>query len=349
MNIINNNTLDISSSSVMANGIIDTHLVSSNTPNFTNRTQFSHQRNSVRALSSSIWHNHPKVGNIAHSHMIQSMPQHERTCEKKNIEVLKHYTKTSSVNSMVESSTKQTSCKRNSRENATQSSKSRDDGVEYRLYVINNRRMNGAEVFNDINNISASSIDHFCNNPQMPSSSSSNVHESQQFIIPVSLTNNVVAESCQIEEDALRCNNNSSNNDNLVNINRMSVVECQNQQIIDNEDIKSAVDSNSVIITSAIDTNPTSSSSTPSKTKYSNEIVTLRGKRRRNRRDRRLARIRALSASGSTNEILPDILNNPRPPPYSSLPPIPQQIPSIISTVPVENTRYTFSLPLVRR
>jgi hypothetical protein len=221
--------------------------------------------------------------------------------------------------------------------------------------------MNGAEEFNNLNNNSTNStatmvqidkdasrrdLSDYCNNnPQMPSSSS---HvQSQQFIIPVSLTNNVVTESFRqrtIDDDALRCNNNINDiiKDSVVDVNRMNVVEC-NQNMVED----------AIVITSAIDNNLASSSSThetPSKAKYSSEIVTVREKRRRNRRDRRLARTRALSASGSTSEILPDILTNPRPPPYSSLPPpAEQQIPSIISTVPVEDTRYTFSLPLVRR
>lgn len=254
---------------------------------------------------------------------------------------------------------KQISCNRNSKENATHSLP-RDDGAEheYRLScAINNRSkcratMNGAEEFNNLNTNSATMVQidnvasirdlsDYCsnnNNPQMPSSSS---HvQPQQFIIPVSLTNNVVTESSSqrtIDDAALRCNHNK---DSVVDVNRMNVVEC-NQNMVED----------AIIITSAIDNNLASSSSThgtPSKAKYSSDIVTVREKRRRNRRDRRLARTRA---SGSTSEILPDILNsNPRPPPYSSLPPIAQpQIPSIISTVPVEDTRYTFSLPLVRR
>lgn len=333
----------------MANGIIDTHLVSSTSP-IANALpmQFNHQRTNVRTLSSSIWQNNNKSGNVAYA---QNIAQHP--------------TKATNMNIMV-GATKQISCNRNSKENATHSSP-RDDVAErlaeYRLsYTINNRSkcratMNGAEEFNNLNNSSINStvtmvqIDNDAsrrdlsdyNNPQMPSSSS---HvQSHEFIIPVSLTNNVAAELSRqrtIDDDALRCNNNNINDinkDSVVDVNRMNVVEC-NQNMVED-----------AIITSAIDNLASSSSThgTPCKAKYSNDIVTVREKRRRNRRDRRLARTRALSA-GSTSEILPDILTNPRPPPYSSLPPpAEQQIPSIISTVPVEDTRYTFSLPLVRR
>lgn len=108
-----------------------------------------------------------------------------------------------------------------------------------------------------------------------------------------------------------------------------------------------------LIITSAIENLSMASAAngTPSKAKYSNDIVTLREKRRRDRRDRRLARTRATncaSLSSTTNEILPDIINNHSPPPYADIPPQ-QIVPSVVSTVPVEDNRYTFSLPLVRR
>lgn len=108
-----------------------------------------------------------------------------------------------------------------------------------------------------------------------------------------------------------------------------------------------------LIITSAIEnlSMVAVSNGTPEKAKYLNDIVTLREKRRRDRRDRRLARTRATngaSLSSSTNEILPDVINNHSPPPYADIPPQ-QIVPSIVSTVPVEDNRYTFSLPLVRR
>mgnify|MGYP006373702959 FL=1 len=184
-------------------------------------------------------------------------------------------------------------------------------------------------------------------NPQMPSSSSHNV-QSQQFLIPVSLTKNASESSAAIicngdprrhEDAAIRCNNNLNN---VVDVNRMNVIEFECNQ---NRNNNNADGGDDLTVTSAIETLATTSSShndSQNKAKYTSEIVTMREKRRRNRRDRRQARTRA----SSTSEILPDILNNPRPPPYSSLPP---QVPSIISTVPVEDTRYVFSLPLVRR
>lgn len=114
------------------------------------------------------------------------------------------------------------------------------------------------------------------------------------------------------------------------------------------------------LITSAIESYSMASTApvTPSKTKYDIIVEPVREKRRRDRRDRRLARSRAsngivsatsnITTSGLTNEILPDIINNNSPPPYASIPPQ-QVVPSIVSTVPVEDNRYTFSLPLVRR
>jgi hypothetical protein len=110
-----------------------------------------------------------------------------------------------------------------------------------------------------------------------------------------------------------------------------------------------------VIITSAIENISMATSvanEALGKTKYANEILTLREKRRQDRRDRRLARARANDATlaSATNEILPDIINNHmQPPPYADMPAPQQIVPSIVSTVPVEDNRYTFSLPLVRR
>lgn len=95
-------------------------------------------------------------------------------------------------------------------------------------------------------------------------------------------------------------------------------------------------------------TNDTSSASFSSTTK--------KEKRRRDRRDRRLARTRAnggvpfYTITTSSNEIAPDVLNNHLPPPYADIPSQPtSMVPSVVSTVPVEDNRYTFSLPLVRR
>lgn len=112
------------------------------------------------------------------------------------------------------------------------------------------------------------------------------------------------------------------------------------------------INTDNLIITSAIEnlTMASIENKTPCKAKYSNDILTLREKRRRDRRNRRLARTRAtndVTLSSTTIEILPDIINNHLPPPYVD---IPQQIvPSIVSTVPVEDNRLAFSLPSVRR
>lgn len=111
------------------------------------------------------------------------------------------------------------------------------------------------------------------------------------------------------------------------------------------------ISADNLIITSAIE-NLSMVAETPGKEKFSSDIVALREKRRRDRRDRRLARTRptnGASLSSSTNEILPDILNNHLPPPYADMPAPQQIVPSVVSTVPVEDNRYTFSLPLVRR
>lgn len=381
----------------MVNGIIDTHLVLSSTPDTSSSTtvlpmHFNHQRNNARTSSSGIWQNN-KTGNTAidpYSHMTQQA----RTCTTSSLRrgkggedeplnevesiALKHSSKTlTTMNCMVgNEATKQISCNRNSKENTSLSTTrgGGNDG-EYRLLscTINNKNrcramsmsMNGAADECVKNPATTTMVRLECApkrdlsdhcNPQMPSSSSHNVHvQSQQFLIPVSLTNNASESSAAItcngdprrhDDAANRCNNIN----NVVNVNRMNVVEC-NQNRNNNNNIASNSDesggavetmNDDLIITSAIETLATTSShDSQNKAKYTSEIVTLREKRRRNRRDRRQARTRA-----STSEILPDILNNPRPPPYSSLPP---QIPSIISTVPVEDTRYVFSLPLVRR
>lgn len=112
------------------------------------------------------------------------------------------------------------------------------------------------------------------------------------------------------------------------------------------------VNADNLIVTSAIENTSTVAveNGTPEKAKYPNEVLTLREKRRRDRRDRRLARTRAINGASlsCTNEILPDILNSHVPPSYADIPPQ-QIVPSIVSTVPIEDNRYTFSLPLVRR
>lgn len=106
-----------------------------------------------------------------------------------------------------------------------------------------------------------------------------------------------------------------------------------------------------------------------------------REQRRRERRERRQARNRAQhvhvpvhqrppqnngSNANSVNpglamghghlrmnyEILPDIINNHLPPPYTTLPlppPPPPMVPSIISPVPVDDCRFSFPIPVIRR
>ncbi|KAL7025160.1 hypothetical protein ACKWTF_013371 [Chironomus riparius] len=149
----------------------------------------------------------------------------------------------------------------------------------------------------------------------------------------------------------VECYINNTRNNNNENIDNELQSSENNEQTTMNAQTTASADN--LIITSAIEnistaTTASTAHGTPNKTeKYSNDIITMREKRRRDRRDRRLARTRALNGSGQS-EILPDVLNNPRPPPYSSLPSQPI-IPSIISTVPVNDTRYSFSLPLVRR
>jgi hypothetical protein len=173
----------------------------------------------------------------------------------------------------------------------------------------------------------------------------------------------------EIDKDDVKCNLDVNNDQSCVN-----VVECSNHVTVlmsnENDHVKSfqSADKSSseatsgpllkpdnLIITSAIENLSMAAivaTGTPSKTKYSNDIVTVREKRRRDRRDRRLARTRALngaSITSTTNEILPDIINNHLPPAYADIPPPQQIVPSVVSTVPVEDNRYTFSLPLVRR
>lgn len=164
----------------------------------------------------------------------------------------------------------------------------------------------------------------------------------------------------KLQEDT-ECNNNS-NSVNVHNESHIKMMNCVNVEcyIKDNSESNNnnnnqpttmtAPSADNLIITSAIETTThgTPNKVTATTEKYVNDIMTMREKRRRDRRDRRLARTRALNGSATTTDILPDSLNNPRPPPYSSLPPQ-SIIPSIISTVPANDTRYIFSLPLVRR
>lgn len=176
-------------------------------------------------------------------------------------------------------------------------------------------------------------------------------------------------DAMEIDRNDVKCNLDVNSDQSCVN-----VVECNNHVTVlmsnENDHVKSfqSADKSSsattsgsqlkpdnLIITSAIENPPMATivaAGTPSKAKYSNDVVTVREKRRRDRRDRRLARTRALngaSITSTTNEILPDIINNHLPPPYADIPPPQQIVPSVVSTVPVEDNRYTFSLPLVRR
>lgn len=154
------------------------------------------------------------------------------------------------------------------------------------------------------------------------------------------INNNNYSKNNENIDNELQCSENNKNNE-------QTTMSAQTTASADNLIITSAIENISTATTTST-TTETMAHGTPNKTeKYSNDIITMREKRRRDRRDRRLARTRALNGSGQS-EILPDVLNNPRPPPYSSLPSQPI-IPSIISTVPVNDTRYIFSLPLVRR
>lgn len=214
-------------------------------------------------------------------------------------------------------------------------------------------------------------------NSKMPSTSSS-FAQHPRYSASVFLNQprrNVVIDMERIDKNYVKCNvdvNNLENDQNSVN-----VVECNNQVtvLMSNEidhahsNVKSfqsadkssseatsgpLIKADNLIITSAIENLSMAAvvaNGTPGKAKYSNDIVTLREKRRRDRRDRRLARTRATngaSIASTANEILPDIINNHLPPPYADMPPQ-QIVPSVVSTVPVEDNRYTFSLPLVRR
>jgi hypothetical protein len=180
----------------------------------------------------------------------------------------------------------------------------------------------------------------------------------------------------KIDKNDVKCNvdvNNLENDQNCVNVlecNNHVTVSMSNENDLANSNVKSfqsadkssseatrgpIIKADNLIITSAIENlsmEAVITNGTPSKAKYSNDIVTVREKRRRDRRDRRLARTRATngaSLASSTNEILPDIINNHLPPPYADMPPPQEIVPSVVSTVPVEDNRYTFSLPLVRR
>lgn len=96
------------------------------------------------------------------------------------------------------------------------------------------------------------------------------------------------------------------------------------------------------------------------------EAQLLREQRRRDRRERRIARnarqqhIHPAPSMRPPFEILPDILHSHVPPPYTTLPigtaappvPPPVLVPSIITPLPVgppDDSRYTFPLPIMRR
>lgn len=171
--------------------------------------------------------------------------------------------------------------------------------------------------------------------------------------------------------------NSNSSNDTMSNFTN----PMDNTDLIISEGISvesQAIGQNDEKLSSAIKSSLSSSSSSQSSTsknKYANEVTSIsREKRRKDRRDRRQGRSRSAqpntsqvqvhqsgitvnrlsaqrnSSDNSFTDILPDIVNNNLPPPYSalqlsSLP----NVPSIVSTVPVaENSRY-FSLPIVRR
>ncbi|KAG5670637.1 hypothetical protein PVAND_000885 [Polypedilum vanderplanki] len=248
-----------------------------------------------------------------------------------------------------------------------------------------NKNSNCSVSSHNRNDIMTSQNDHHQHYPQMPSSSSQQQHVQTQFInatIPVSLTtnnnataasdclasrNNVVvpctssvlllSNDCQMTTTTATTENNNNLNNKLISVDVNCVnVECHKSKNIANENeiitqvhrATAADNEGNLIITSAIDLEKDS-------TKLSSEIITMREKRRRDRRDRRLARTRALNGTTNVSAAAEIVADSPRPPPYSSLPPQSSSssssiIPSIISTVPVDDTvRYMFSLPLVRR
>lgn len=98
------------------------------------------------------------------------------------------------------------------------------------------------------------------------------------------------------------------------------------------------------------------------------ESQTIREQRRRERRERRQARQRAQhghhhittpvhrttdtrSPSRTNYEVLPDIINNHLPPPYTTLPLQMPELPIHINTVPVviDDCRFSFPIPIIRR
>jgi hypothetical protein len=311
------------------NEIIDTHLVSSR-----NVTQPLH------ILNGSICNKTGNAVTIAGRKVTQPAVRRGNECSMS----VKHSAKTLTMSSNVAAhETKQISHIRNSSEN-TATALICDD--EYRSTCVRKihqqlqqqKNMNYGADF-DYRDISDNNNNN--NNPQMPSSSH-NVQTQFTNIDPVSLTNNVIISDANAIASSqlinvVPCTSSVVSQNNRKDNSECMSVECHNSVVTESDGGNIA---DNLIITSAITTTaPTA------KVKYSNECVTMREKRRRDRRDRRLARTRGTVG----NEILPDVLNNPRPPPYSSLPPQTPVIPSIISTVPVEDTGYTFSLPLVRR
>jgi hypothetical protein len=164
----------------------------------------------------------------------------------------------------------------------------------------------------------------------------------------------------------------SKNSENDININN---VEMDNIDLIINDGLSTNIEpqitqsngTNEILNTSAIKSNYMTLPSTSSKKlKYSSEFSTnARDKRRKDRRERRQARTRSGQSLSQTStgtnslnrndaEIISDNLNsnntNSLPPPYSAISLSLPTVPSVVSTVPViENSRYSFSLPMIRR
>lgn len=186
----------------------------------------------------------------------------------------------------------------------------------------------------------------------------------------IECNNNLMSNSNSNPNENNNINNNNNINDhntvNNVKIFNTSTEKSSNESSLSGQILKS----DNLIITSAIENLSNgstmmmmSSADSGKFTSVANGMMTTtkKEKRRRDRRDRRLARTRATNGAPfsviTTNstavlntEIAPDILNNHLPPPYADVNSQQQQIvPSIVSTVPVEDNRYAFSLPLVRR
>lgn len=163
--------------------------------------------------------------------------------------------------------------------------------------------------------------------------------------------------------------NNNINNNNHSTVNNVKIFNTSTEKSSNESTTKSLsghqiLKSDNLIITSAIEnlSNGSTMMTVADSEKFTSVAngdgmmtSTKKEKRRRDRRDRRLARTRATNGAPFsvittdstllTSEIAPDIH---LPPAYADVHSQPI-VPSVISTVPVEDNHYAFSLPLVRR